>query len=155
MEKRKENNNLIAWVGVQATEENGNVLIKTWKIAVGSAWIFFIGFILFIGFDTIYSSNPLCPSYGYNFSSIFWHINYSVLGGFVLILMLIIMKILQFRSNGSLAPLYVALNIVTMGTIATFLALIPEWGGYCIDVLNVASPGAIWAEWMVNILIPF
>ena len=45
-------------------------------------------------------------------------------------------------------PLFVACNIVTMGSIATYLAVIPEWGGVCIDVLNVASPAAIWGEWI-------
>jgi hypothetical protein len=43
-------------------------------------------------------------------------------------------------------PILVAFNIVSMGTIATILAVPFEWGGTCIDVLNVASPAAIWAE---------
>jgi signal transduction histidine kinase len=34
-----------------------------------------------------------------------------------------------------------------MGLIATILAVTFEWGGTCIDILNVASPASIWGEW--------
>eukprot|EP00596_Hydrurales_sp_CCMP1899_P003636 CAMPEP_0119051700 /NCGR_PEP_ID=MMETSP1177-20130426/73233_1 /TAXON_ID=2985 /ORGANISM="Ochromonas sp, Strain CCMP1899" /LENGTH=828 /DNA_ID=CAMNT_0007031009 /DNA_START=692 /DNA_END=3175 /DNA_ORIENTATION=+ len=37
-----------------------------------------------------------------------------------------------------------------MGTVATILALCFEWGGVCIDVLGVASPAAIWGEWIAS-----
>jgi hypothetical protein len=34
------------------------------------------------------------------------------------------------------------------GAIATFLFLFFNWGGICIDGLNVASPASIWGEWI-------
>lgn len=56
------------------------------------------------------------------------------------------MKLMQMETNNKVVPILVAFNIVTMGTVATILAVCFEWGGTCVDVLNVASPAAIWGE---------
>jgi signal transduction histidine kinase len=58
------------------------------------------------------------------------------------------MKLFQLKEGSKRVPLLVAINIVTIGTVATILALCFEWGGVCIDVLGVASPAAIWGEWI-------
>ena len=58
------------------------------------------------------------------------------------------LKTFLTESSKARVLLFVALQIVSMGTIATALAVFWEWGGFCIDVLNVSSPAAIWAEWM-------
>jgi len=57
-------------------------------------------------------------------------------------------KISVMEASKARSVMLVALNIVSMGTIATVLAVIYEWGGVCVDMLNVASPAAIWAEWI-------
>ena len=38
-----------------------NILVRTWKYAVGYAWAFFITYQILIGVDRLYSKNPLCP----------------------------------------------------------------------------------------------
>jgi hypothetical protein len=66
----------------------------------------------------------------------------------VLIWLALVMTIIRMGSSQKRTPLLVALNIVSMGTIATLIALVWNWGGVCVDVLNVASPAAIWGEWI-------
>jgi len=39
-------------------------------------------------------------------------------------------------------------NIVSMGTITTFLSFTLNWGGLCIDNFGVASNASIWGEWL-------
>jgi hypothetical protein len=73
---------------------------------------------------------------------------YSVLGGFVLIWCALFMRLLSIIDVSKRVPYIIAFSIVSMGTIATALALFWNWGGVCIDVLGVASPAAIWAEWI-------
>ena len=101
------------------------------------------------GLDKIYASeNALCPHSDANFPNWYWHVMYGVLGGFVLIWCALFMRLLSITESAKRVPYVVAFNIVTMGTIATVLALFWSWGGVCIDVLGVGSPGAIWAEWI-------
>jgi hypothetical protein len=113
-----------------------------------AAWSLFIIFELAVFLDRKYSEKPLCPHSDYYFPQWYWYSNYGVLGGFFLVLFTIIMKLLQLKAVSKRIPLLVAFNIVTMGTVATILALCFEWGGMCIDVLGVASPAAIWGEWI-------
>ncbi len=102
----------------------------------------------FQGLDKIYNENALCPHSDANFANWYWYTMYSVLGGFALIWSALCMRLLSVTDSSKRVPYIVAFNIVTMGTIATVLALFWNWGGVCIDVLGVASPGAIWAEWI-------
>ena len=125
-----------------------SVLFRTWKPACAAAWTVFITFQVFIGANRAFSPDPLCPYSAEDYGDTFWYINYSVFGGFLLILFVLVMKTFQVGHTAKAVPLYVACNIVTMGSIATFLILILEWGGFCVDVLNVASPAAIWGEWI-------
>ena len=43
---------------------------------------------------------------------------------------------MQIEDVADKVPHLVAFNIVSMGTLATFLSLILNWGGLCIDVLG-------------------
>jgi hypothetical protein len=45
-------------------------------------------------------------------------------------------KILQSKVGPERVPYFTAFNIVSMGTIATMLAVIFDWGGICIDSLG-------------------
>jgi hypothetical protein len=69
-----------------------------------------------------------------------------VMGAFAMIWCALFMRILSITDASKRVPYIVAFNIVSMGTIATALALVWNWGGVCIDVLGVASPAAVWAE---------
>jgi len=75
-------------------------------------------------------------------------INYACLGGFFMIWSALAIKISLMGPSKARSVMFVALNIVSMGMIATVLAVVYEWGGVCVDMLNVASPAAIWAEWI-------
>jgi len=57
------------------------------------------------------------------------------------------MKIINTTRGDERVPYLIAINIVSMGTLATVIALVFNWGGVCIDELGVASPAAIWGEW--------
>jgi signal transduction histidine kinase len=127
-----------------------SLLTRWWIPFCVTSWIIFIAFEIGVGLDRMYDKNRqvLCPHSDKDYGEWYWRTNYACLGGFVLILCVLIMKLLQLKEGSKRVPLLVAINIVTMGTIATFLALCFEWGGVCIDVLGVASPAAIWGEWI-------
>ena len=123
------------------------------KLAVpvlAQAWIQFIAYEAFLGYDQYFSPQPLCPHTEEDFGRPAWYvaINYCCLGGFVMIWLALAIKISVMEASKARSVMIVALNIVSMGTIATVLAVIFEWGGVCVDMLNVASPAAIWAEWI-------
>jgi len=127
-----------------------NALERLWIPAVGSAWTFFIVYMLGMGLDkTLNGPKALCPYTDEDYPEWYWWINMNVLGGFIIIWLVLVMKIATVSNEGNYrTPLYVALNIVTMGTIATVLATLFNAGGVCIDVLGVATPAAIWGEWI-------
>ena len=111
------------------------------------AWVHFIVYQSAIGYNRFYSAEPICPYSDQDFGKLYWYCCFSVLGGFVLIWLVLAFKIYLLPSSRR-TPLILAINVVSMGTVATFLALVFHWGGVCIDVLNVASPAAIWGEWL-------
>lgn len=122
-----------------------SILDKMWESLCIYSWLMFITFELSIGLDRIYSEHPLCPYTAREYGPVYWHACFACLGGFILILCLLIIKVVQLK-GGKKIPLSVSINIVSMGTIATALNLFIEWGGTCIDGLGVASPGAIWGK---------
>ena len=128
----------------------GDVLSRWCNRVCLSAWIFFISFQIFIGCDRFYSAKPLCPYSEKEFDPPAWYTAtlYTCLGGFFMIWMALALKVYLTESSKARVLLFAGLQIVSMGTIATMLAVFWEWGGFCIDVLDVASPAAIWAEWM-------
>lgn len=127
---------------------NNSVLHRWWKQISIVAWSFFIIFQIAIGCDRYLSTQPLCPYTDKDYPDWYWYTCFSCLGGFILIWLVLAIKLFQLERGPHQVPLLVALSIVSMGTIATFLSLVFVWGGVCIDVLNVASPAAIWGEWM-------
>jgi signal transduction histidine kinase len=131
-----------------AENSHNSVLERWWLHFCVGGWTMFLIFEIAVGFDRLFSERPLCPYSDFHYPEWYWRTNYGCLGGFVLILCVIFMKLLQLKSESKRIPLLVAFNIVAMGTIATILALCFEWGGVCFDVLGVASPAAIWGEWI-------
>jgi hypothetical protein len=124
------------------------VLGKWWIQFCAGGWIFFIIFEVAILWDAWYSKKPLCPYDDINYGEWYWRANYACLGGFILILCVLIMKLIQMKEGIKRVPLLVAFNIVAIGTVATILAVCFSWGGICIDSLNVASQPSIWGEWI-------
>ena len=126
-------------------------IMEQWAIPlVGGSWIFFVGYELFIGFDHMHSAHPFCASNVRDFGT--WpHLSLILvicLGCYATLWILLFLKITLMRHTKSVVPLIVALNIITMGIITTCLSYFLDWGGVCIDVLNVASLGCLWGEWM-------
>ena len=136
--------------GSESDRVNQSALFRYWKVGCIQAWLCFIFFEAYVYYDRKNSAKPLCPHSDKDFGAVYWYINYAVLGGFVITLMSMITKLLYSDPLFETVPILVAVNIVSMGVIATTLALVFEWGGVCIDQLNVASPAAIWAEWIAT-----
>lgn len=109
---------------------------RTWKPACISAWAFFLIFEALIGYDKYTSTQPLCPYSDEDYPSWYWYTCYGVLGAWVIIWLILLIKIIQIKQLEDKIPHIVALNIVSIGTVATALALVLNWGGLCIDVLG-------------------
>jgi hypothetical protein len=127
--------------------KGGGVLEKYWLTYVGFAWFQFIAFEMGLTLDKHHSKNPLCPYSDRDYPIWFWYIVVACLGGFIMIWLALFFKIVTIAQSEQRTPLYVAINIVSMGTIATIIALFDD-PGVCIDILGVASPGPIWGEWI-------
>lgn len=127
--------------------KKGSLLCDHWKKACGVAWAVFVPYEIAIGLDRLYSKHPLCPYNASSFNDWFRPITCGVVGGFVLLWLLMIDKLRQIRCEYKRVPLLVAFNIVTIATITSILSVVFAWGGVCIDVLDVASPAAMWGEW--------
>ena len=133
---------------VAASElETGGALNKWWKFVLTIAWLFFIAYEICIRLDQLYSSSPLCPFSDQYYDAWYWHWMYLCLGGFIMVWLVLVWRLFSNKISIEKIPLCVAFHIVSIGTIATILALF-NWGGMCVDVLNVASPGSIWGEWI-------
>ena len=131
-----------------AAEIGNPVLARYWVQFCCVAWLLFLAFELALGFDRLSSENPLCPASDSDYPEWYWRTNFGCLGAFLFILCVLVTRLLQQKTGTKRIPLLVAFNIVTMATVATILSLCFEWGGVCIDVLGVASPAAIWGEWI-------
>ena len=89
-----------------------------------------------MGYDQYKSVKPLCPHSDVEYPRWYWYICYGVLGAFIIIWFVVLSKISQIEILEDKVPHLLAFNIVSMGTLATILALVWNWGGVCIDVLG-------------------
>lgn len=112
------------------------------------SWGFFVSYELAIGLDRILSTEPLCPHSDSEYGPWYNQLLSMVFGGFVWMLVHLIQRIIAADREGAhTIPMMVALNIVTIATVCTFLATV-GWGGTCIDKLNYASHASLWGEWI-------
>ena len=132
--------------GMTTQKQGPSVLQRTWHTMLGSAVAYFVVFQAAFGVANLSHMTPMCPHTSEGFP--FWYFAscYSVLGGFMMIWLLLVVKVLTIKEENKRVPIWVALGIVTMATISTILGIF-DWGGVCIDVLGVGSPASIWAEW--------
>ena len=122
---------------------------KYWRNAVLLSWASFIIVEAIVGYDKYYSEYPICPlNNGY--SNGYWYMCFACLGGFVMSWFVLLFKLFQFKDKKSRIPQFIGLNILSIGALTTLLTVMFDWGGVCIDVLGVASPAAIWAEWITT-----
>ena len=84
------------------------------------------------------NEGPLCPYNDFNYPYWYWYSNFGVFGAYILIWTALIIKIVQIESAVEKTPHLVAFNIVSIGMVATALAVILDWGGVCIDILGFA-----------------
>ena len=89
-----------------------------------------------IGYDQYVNKNPLCPYNDFEYPYWYWYSNFGVLGAYILIWIALIIKIVQIESALEKTPHLVAFHIVSIGMVATALALFLDWGGVCIDRLG-------------------
>ena len=109
---------------------------RWWKPSCILAWGIFLAFEIYIGLDRIYSKNPLCPHSDLKYGKWYWYTIVVVFGGFLTTWGELLTKIVQSNPGNERVPYLTAFNIVTMGTLATLLSLVFDWGGVCIDVLG-------------------
>ena len=124
--------------------QNNSVMFLHWKTACTAAWSLFIIMQYYLWYDRTYSVSPLCSYSDEDYGGLYWYIIFAVFGGFAMIWMALVVKFFLFNQSGELVPVLMALNIVSMGSIATLWALFIDEGGVCVDVLGVASPATIW-----------
>ena len=127
-----------------------DILSRRGKEACVIAWIIFIGFQTFVYCDRQFAVEPLCPHSDASYDQWYFYSIFASLGGFCMIFVVLCLKILQVGATKSRIPLLVALQIVLMGLVANVLLAFWDWGGVCIDVLNVASPSIVWGEWFAG-----
>jgi hypothetical protein len=129
------------------TEELGNsALSRWWKKLLVVAWINFIIFQLIVGYDRRFSEKPLCPYSASSFGKTYWCFCFSCLGAFMMICLVLFYRVASTQLGHHRVPHVLALNIAAMGTIASWLSIVHEWGGVCIDAMNVTSHAASWAD---------
>jgi hypothetical protein len=95
--------------------ENDSISYKWWKEICMGAWLLFILFEIAMRYNQLYSNRPLCPFSDEGYLEWYWRVRYACLGGFVLILITLIMKLFQMKKNNKKVPLLIAFHIVTMG----------------------------------------
>lgn len=129
-------------------QKTNTILYNYWKPACFFAWFIFLLFEAVIEVDHKYNKNPLCPYTDIYYDKTYYYINYAVLGGFITTAVFTFLTILWVQLDFSKKlSLIVSLNIVSIGSIATFLSFY-NWGGLCIDALGTPTPAAIWGEWI-------
>lgn len=126
------------------------VLYKFWGRAVLLAWLHYLVVLIGMEWNHLTSTNPLCPYTDKGFPLWFWYSSQAVFGGYVFVLVMLLMKVLMTNSILDRVPYYPTINMVFMGGLATGLALFRNWGGTCVDVFGVALPASIWAEWLAT-----
>lgn len=124
------------------------VLQKYWYYAVSLAWFHFLVVQSGMEYDHLKSFIPLCPHEDRFFPSWYWDVYHSVFGGYIFVLALLVIKILMTNAGPDRISYFPTIHLVTISAISVGFAFMRNWGGICIDIFGVASPGAIWAEWM-------
>ena len=107
-----------------------------WKNTYFTAWILFIFFEILIEVDYLFSKHPLCRYSDKEYPQWYWIFCYTILGGFLISWMLLLVRIIYAKSGNGSETVFIAFNIVSMGTLATAIALIFNWGGICVDALG-------------------
>jgi signal transduction histidine kinase len=123
---------------------------SSWHIACTISWVVFVAYQIGIGCDRLYSGESLCPYSEEHFGAWYRETCVSCLCGLLLVWCLLLLKIFQMEPDDKRIPLWVSFNVTSMASISTFLSVVFNWGGVCVDSLNVASPAAIWGEWMAS-----
>ena len=96
----------------------------------------FIFYQIVIQYDYTYSKFPLCNLSDANYPRWYKSMYLIVLGGFMVTWTILFSRIANSKPGYECVPFYTAINIVSMGALATILSLFFNWGGICIDVLG-------------------
>jgi uncharacterized membrane protein len=102
-----------------------SVAHKWWKEICFAAWLFFILFETAIRYNQLYSNQPLCPYSDLDVDKEwYWPVRYATLGGVILILITVIVKILQMKKKDKKVPLYIAFHIIALGINKTIFIIL-------------------------------
>ena len=104
-------------------------------MCIGS-WSFFVIYQALIGYDKYASFQPLCSFSDKDYPIWYWHICSGVFGAWIIIGFAVLIKISQISEMDDKVPHIVAFNIVSMGALASGMALTLDWGGICMDTLG-------------------
>lgn len=89
-----------------------------------------------MGYDKLVNENPLCPYSDKDYGSWYWYTCYCVLGAFFFVWVMLLLKLINCGPSRERIPFFTAFHIVSMATVSTFLSLVFEWGGVCIDLFG-------------------
>jgi uncharacterized membrane protein len=96
--------------------EDDSIAHKWWKEICFAAWLFFILFETAIRYNQLYSNQPLCPYSDQDVNKEwYWPVRYAILGGFILVLITVIVKMLQMKKKDKKVPLYIAFHLIAQG----------------------------------------
>ena len=83
-----------------------------------------------------FSQHPLCPYDPANYGSFYGFACAVALSGFFFTLIMLVAKVIQTRSEKERISNFIAINIVLIGLVSTFLAIFFNVGGICVDSLG-------------------
>ena len=105
--------------------EDDSIAYKWWKEICWAAWLFFILFEIAIRYDQLHSVQPLCP---YSDQDVdrewYWPVRYAIFGGFILVLITVIVKMLQMKKSDRKVPLLIAFHIILIGINKTIFMIL-------------------------------
>jgi uncharacterized membrane protein len=105
--------------------EDDSIAHKWWKEVCCASWLSFILFQTVIRYNQLYSKQPVCPFSDEDVNKEwYWPIRYAILGGFILVLITVIVKMLQMKKKDKKVPLYIAFYIITLGINKTMFIIL-------------------------------
>ena len=115
---------------------SNSILYRWWFTASLSTVSFFVFYQILILIDQKYSANPLCPYEDKHYGAWYWSINYSVCGAFGITWIMLVLKIFQSNKDKQKIPYLTTFCLVSLGFLATIMALVWNWGGICVDIFG-------------------
>lgn len=128
--------------------DNKQLLLRFSPHIICFAWIQWLTLQIGMEWNHISSARAICPYDDYQYPTWYWYSLFLMLGGFLILQLVLIIKILMSRPGIERQTYFPTLNVIVLATLSLLLAVTSNWGGLCVDSIGVASPASIWGEWI-------